>query len=49
MPGGPIRGNLKDSETADFTLHPPPLSDRDFFMCLACLAARRSKDPKRQV
>ena len=26
-----------------------PLSDEDFFMNMACLAARRSKDPSRQV
>ena len=25
------------------------LSDKDFFMSMACLAARRSKDPTRQV
>ena len=27
----------------------PTIADKDFFMALACLAARRSKDPHRQV
>ena len=27
----------------------PTIADKDFFMALACLAARRSKDPSRQV
>jgi hypothetical protein len=27
----------------------PTTDDKDFFMALACLAARRSKDPSRQV
>lgn len=27
----------------------PMTADKDFFMALACLAARRSKDPHRQV
>ena len=27
----------------------PTMADKDFFMALACLAARRSKDPHRQV
>ena len=27
----------------------PTPADKDFFMALACLAARRSKDPYRQV
>ena len=27
----------------------PTPADKDFFMALACLAARRSKDPHRQV
>jgi hypothetical protein len=33
----------------DVSSSEPTTADKDFFMALACLAARRSKDPNRQV
>ena len=44
--------HAKCQDPAPLALTPSPESmtaDKDFFMALACLAARRSKDPSRQV
>ena len=50
-PASPIgtEANIADTTSTQLSGTEPTTADKDFFMALACLAARRSKDPHRQV
>ena len=45
----PVHKHAKCPDPALASSSEPTTADKDFFMALACLAARRSKDPNRQV